>query len=335
VGFGAKPHKKLLLTKNILTLALSFFGGLRKELVWQQQGYYPFGMALGATLATAEPNRMMYNGKELQDYPLNGMELGWYDYGARFYDPMLGRWHVVDPMAEEYYNLSPHAYCANNPIKFIDPDGRSIGAITSSFVTPDGTLIEHRDDGDPRVYLVRDPDAWRKNGSKKEDAEHVGYEYPEVDYASMVGKQVLYYPSKAPFIPGFLNDGPIEKDYTLETMFIPVFGWLKCLKFGGKYLWGFWNDFAKVVYKGKTYSKVGGRLYSRHAIDRMVPSALGRAAGGSAERSVSTNIVEEVIKNGNRITRLVDGIVRTEHVLGDVHVITEEAGKVVVTVITK
>jgi len=303
--------------------------------VWQQQGYYPFGMALGATLATAEPNRMMYNGKELQDYPLNGMELGWYDYGARFYDPMLGRWHVVDPMAEEYYNLSPHAYCANNPIKFIDPDGRSIGAITSSFVTPDGTLIEHRDDGDPRVYLVRDPDAWRKNGSKKEDAEHVGYEYPGVDYASMVGKQVLYYPSKAPFIPGFLNDGPIEKDYTLETMFIPVFGWLKCLKFGGKYLWGFWNDFAKVVYKGKTYSKVGGRLYSRHAIDRMVPSALGRAAGGSAGRSVSTNIVEEVIKNGNRITRLVDGIVRTEHVLGDVHVITEEAGKVVVTVITK
>ncbi len=232
MGFGAKPHKKLLLTKNILTLALSFFGGLRKELVWQQQGYYPFGMALGATLATAEPNRMMYNGKELQDYPLNGMELGWYDYGARFYDPMLGRWHVVDPMAEEYYNLSPHAYCANNPIKFIDPDGRSIGAITSSFVTPDGTLIEHRDDGDPRVYLVRDPDAWRKNGSKKEDAEHVGYEYPEVDYASMVGKQALYYPSKAPFMPGFLNDGPIEQDYTLEELFIPVFGFLKAIKFG-------------------------------------------------------------------------------------------------------
>jgi len=89
------------------------------------------------------------------------------------------------------------------------------------------------------------------------------------------------------------------------------------------------------VHKGKPYAKVGGRLYSRHAIDRMAPSAFCKATGGTAGRSVSTNIVEGVIKNGNKTTRLVDGFVRTEHVLGDVHVITEEAGKVVVTAITK
>jgi hypothetical protein len=242
---------------------------------------------------------------------------------------------TIDPLAEEYYSLSPYVYCGNNPIAFIDPDGRSMEAIASSFITPDGTLIEHRDDGDPRVYLVNDPDAWRKNGSKKEDADHVGYEYPGVDYASQVGQKPFYYPSKSPYFPGWLNDGPIEEDYTLESLFIPAFGWLKCLKYGGKYLWGFWDDFAKVVYKGKPYAKVGGRLYSRHAIDRMAPSAFGKAARGTAGRSVSTNIVEGVIKNGNKTTRLVDGVVRTEHVLGDVHVITEEAGKVVVTVITK
>lgn len=207
--------------------------------------------------------------------------------------------------------------------------------IASSFVDPKGIVIEHRDDGDPRVYFVKDVDSWRNNGSKKEDAEHVGYEYPGVDYASMVGTFAFYYHGKEPFMPGWLNDGPIEEDYTLESLFIPVFGFLKCVKFGGKFLWGFWDDFAKVTYKGKVYAKVGRRLYSRHAIDRMVPSAFGKAAGGTAGRSVSTNIVEEVIKNGNRTTRLVDGIVRTEHVLGDVHVITEEAGKVVVTVITK
>lgn len=241
----------------------------------------------------------------------------------------------MDPLAEEYYNISPYVYCGSNPIAFIDPDGRSMEAIRSSFITPDGTLIEHRDDEDPRVYLVKDPNVWRENGSKKEDAEHVGYEYPGENYASQVGQKPFYHTSKSPYFPGWLDDGPIEQVYTIETLFFPAFGWLKCLKFGGKYLWGFWDDFAKVVYKGKTYAKVGDRLYSRHAIDRMLPNTFGKAAGGTAGRSVSTNIVEGVIKNGNKTTRLVDGVVRTEHVLGDVHVITEAAEKIVVTVITK
>jgi RHS repeat-associated protein len=62
----------------------------------------------------------LYNGKELDE------ETGLYYYGARYYDARVSVWLGVDPLAEKYPNTTPYAYTANNPISYVDPDGKKI-----------------------------------------------------------------------------------------------------------------------------------------------------------------------------------------------------------------
>jgi len=75
-----------------------------------------------ATSLRDDSNRFRYNSKEEQ------FRFGtpYIDYGARQYDPVLGRWFAQDPLSEKYYSISPYAFCANNPVKYLDPEGEII-----------------------------------------------------------------------------------------------------------------------------------------------------------------------------------------------------------------
>ena len=94
-----------------------------KGVVQQVTNYYPFGApyADATAIMGAAVQPYKYNGKELDH--MHGLNT--YDYGARQLDPILCRWDRIDPLCEKYYETTPYAYCENDPVNSIDPDGRS------------------------------------------------------------------------------------------------------------------------------------------------------------------------------------------------------------------
>ena len=96
--------------------------------VVQRMEYYPSGLQFCNNTTDSDKQPRRYNGKEYDK--MHG--LCTYDYGARQYNPVTARWDRVDPLCEKFYGISPYAYCNNNPVKYIDPDG------LSTWVTDEG-----------------------------------------------------------------------------------------------------------------------------------------------------------------------------------------------------
>ena len=84
--------------------------------------YYPFGWEIEPLSWAFESFKFGFNGK-IKDEQIAGGAL---DYGARIYSSKIGRWMSTDPLFMKYPNLSSYNYVANNPLKFIDPDGKKV-----------------------------------------------------------------------------------------------------------------------------------------------------------------------------------------------------------------
>jgi RHS repeat-associated protein len=113
-------HYEYNLSDNLGNVRVSFdknaSTGLVEEI--QEDQYYAFGLRSPLFVLSTPQNRYLYNKKEVQTDLANQ-----YDYGHRFYDPVVAHWNSIDPLAEDDRKWSPNVYGEDNPIRFEDPDG--------------------------------------------------------------------------------------------------------------------------------------------------------------------------------------------------------------------
>jgi RHS repeat-associated protein len=133
-------------------------GNMTAHLV-QENHYYPFGMVMQGTISgvtPTKPNRRLFNGEsEWQNQFSN--DPNYHSTFFREYDPVLGRFNGIDPLAEQFTSWSPYHYSYNDPISFNDPTGASANPYGKGYRGVSFDDYRPRQDYDPRPYYGGDP----------------------------------------------------------------------------------------------------------------------------------------------------------------------------------
>jgi len=103
--------------------------------ILEENHYYPYGLKVAGISSKRIPdaneglvkNNYLFNGKELID----DADLDWYDYGYRNYDPQIGRFTQLDPLAWDYEDLTPYQFAGGDPVANVDVDGLEPAEVTS------------------------------------------------------------------------------------------------------------------------------------------------------------------------------------------------------------
>ena len=141
--YGPEEHYHFYYIKDLL-------GNIRETYVHPETGYkeciqrtqyYPSGLPWAEAMVPAE-QPWKYNSKEFVE--MHGLDE--YDSKARWYYPAICRTTTMDPLAEDYYRISPYGWCENNPIRYLDLTGKS------THINEDGDVVAVYDDNDLNIY---------------------------------------------------------------------------------------------------------------------------------------------------------------------------------------
>jgi RHS repeat-associated protein len=169
-----------------------------KSPVIQMEDYYPFGLTFNSyRRENSVDQNFKFNGKEEQ----TELDLGWLDFGARMYQPEIGKWISQDPLADERSDYSPYNFVLNNPISRIDPDGMLDDYAMNTQTGAIG-LIKKTDDATDRLVDAKDNTtviADKVDKGLLSDGQNIkqnGLETTKVNGGTQLAKDISFYTSE-------------------------------------------------------------------------------------------------------------------------------------------
>jgi RHS repeat-associated protein len=278
----------------------------------QESNYYPFGLTQKGYngVVNGVDNKYKYNGKELQDESIGGIQLNLYDYGARNYDPALGRWMNIDPKAEMSRRFSPYTYALNNPIYFIDPDGM----MAYPPIGLDARNGQKHVDGDGVWIYSAATTTWvgqygNRDGTKSEDIGNT----IELNNVNVKGYKSNYV-SSGEYGP---DKDPVHAAMAAGVVVLPVLAAEGALVAGGAYLWGETTAAYSAMTTESALIGMGANASSQYAANggsvgdiniiemgtSAVPSFLTTAFGETFSYSFNNFMKDEGIQKTDSLTK--------------------------------